>query len=156
MEQEALPVNLIDRGPHYSTIDGCKPLPEWLEAEVRAVWERMQRGEFDPIGQPCIWFDQETRRCKHYEYRPEVCRDFEVGEESCLRWRFTELGIEPPPGDENLVEEWQAEWEAQEAFQAKLDAAPDQETRERVFREHIAQIQTKLDAASDRVRCGAS
>jgi Fe-S-cluster containining protein len=143
----AVPTAMLDRDG-FTPIPGCKPLPEWLKAELRADWEwvnRTGRSDFEP----CIWFDQETRRCKHYEYRPEVCRDFEVGEEACLRWRFTELGIEPPSGDENLVEKWQAEWEAQEAFQAKLDAAPDQETRERVFREHIAQIQAKLDAASD-------
>lgn len=43
-----------------------------------------------PDGQldgPCFWFDQRTRRCKHHEYRPRVCRDFAVGSTDCLAWR---------------------------------------------------------------------
>jgi hypothetical protein len=32
---------------------------------------------------PCIWFDRATRRCRHYDYRPEVCRDYEPGAEDC-------------------------------------------------------------------------
>lgn len=24
---------------------------------------------------PCLWFDAEKRQCKHYEHRPETCRD---------------------------------------------------------------------------------
>jgi Fe-S-cluster containining protein len=128
----------------YLPTPGCKPLPEWLEAELRADLEWVERTRRSD-DEPCIWFDQETRRCKHYEYRPELCRDFEVGEEDCLRVRFRELGIEPPPGDENLVEKWQAEREAQEALQAKLDAAPDQETRWRILRELINTKDTESD-----------
>ncbi len=36
---------------------------------------------------PCYWFDIKTRKCKHYEYRPQLCRDFEVGCISCLKYR---------------------------------------------------------------------
>jgi Fe-S-cluster containining protein len=38
-------------------------------------------------GNPCLWFDPEARRCRFYEHRPEVCRDFEVGSEDCLGHR---------------------------------------------------------------------
>jgi Fe-S-cluster containining protein len=93
MRQEALPVNLLER-PGISYVEpGCKPLPDWLEAELRADVERFKR-EGWPIGKPCMWYDAETRRCKHYEYRPETCRDFEVGETACLNWRRT-FGVDP-------------------------------------------------------------
>ena len=36
---------------------------------------------------PCVWYDESTRTCRNYEYRPDVCRDFEPGEEDCLRFR---------------------------------------------------------------------
>lgn len=35
----------------------------------------------------CIWLDRYTGRCLHYEWRPELCRKFEVGGEACLRIR---------------------------------------------------------------------
>jgi Fe-S-cluster containining protein len=43
----------------------------------------------------CLWFDVPTRRCRHYEDRPPVCREFEVGGEGCLGWR-EEFGINSP------------------------------------------------------------
>lgn len=36
---------------------------------------------------PCLWFDPDTRRCQHYDIRPEICRDFEVGGVGCLGWQ---------------------------------------------------------------------
>ena len=36
---------------------------------------------------PCGWLDRSTGRCKHYEHRPEVCREFEVGGEDCHELR---------------------------------------------------------------------
>ena len=30
---------------------------------------------------PCFWLDPEMRRCKHYEHRPQICRDFVCGDE---------------------------------------------------------------------------
>tara|TARA_Y100000034_G_C6610007_1_gene265625 strand:- start:254 stop:553 length:300 start_codon:yes stop_codon:yes gene_type:complete len=38
-------------------------------------------------GQPCIWLDQSTQRCKFYEHRPSICRDFYRGSEGCESWR---------------------------------------------------------------------
>lgn len=26
--------------------------------------------------EPCIWLDQETNKCKHYDWRPEICRSY--------------------------------------------------------------------------------
>lgn len=36
---------------------------------------------------PCLWLDLTTMQCKHYAYRPEICRDFEAGSEYCDGWR---------------------------------------------------------------------
>ena len=38
-------------------------------------------------GHPCYWWDPETRGCTHYEHRPQLCRNFEVGGDSCLAFR---------------------------------------------------------------------
>lgn len=40
-----------------------------------------------PDESPCLWLDLETRQCRHYDLRPDVCRDFERGSESCLMFR---------------------------------------------------------------------
>lgn len=32
---------------------------------------------------PCLWLNTETKRCKNYEHRPSVCREFEVGDSGC-------------------------------------------------------------------------
>lgn len=39
-------------------------------------------------GWPCIWLDQQTGLCKHYEYRPPVCVKFEIGGSECLTARM--------------------------------------------------------------------
>jgi Fe-S-cluster containining protein len=33
----------------------------------------------------CVWFDPETKGCRHYELRPSTCREFEMGGEDCVR-----------------------------------------------------------------------
>ena len=38
-------------------------------------------------GCPCIWLDRETGKCRHHELRPDICREFEIGGEDCLRIR---------------------------------------------------------------------
>ncbi len=66
------------------------------------AWERLKRERRDLIleivvdhracreegrplvGTPCLWYDQETRRCRNYDYRPLACREFDVGGEDCL------------------------------------------------------------------------
>ena len=37
---------------------------------------------------PCIWLNLATGKCRHYEHRPSVCRDYEVGNESCRELRL--------------------------------------------------------------------
>lgn len=51
----------------------------------QALLNYYQKGSFEVA--PCIWLNTETRECRYYDHRPEVCRDFEVGCEACLTWR---------------------------------------------------------------------
>lgn len=51
-------------------------------------------GESDEV--PCYFLDLETKRCRHYEHRPKICREFQVGCWQCeraaspnQRWRNT-------------------------------------------------------------------
>ena len=59
-------------------------LPDHLREEYDNYMAEM---DGDDSGEPCIWLDFETRKCRHYEHRPEVCRSFEVGGEDCIRLR---------------------------------------------------------------------
>ncbi len=36
---------------------------------------------------PCIWLDLVSGKCKHYDLRPQVCRDYKVGCQSCRTLR---------------------------------------------------------------------
>jgi len=35
---------------------------------------------------PCSWLTPD-KKCRHYDHRPEVCRQFEMGEQDCLEIR---------------------------------------------------------------------
>jgi Fe-S-cluster containining protein len=97
--------------PIIESCDGCgaccmvvtrPPFYRVFDEEGEEAWERLRRERPDIMaafladskarkerggpyyGTPCIWFDEETRRCRHYEYRPLACREFPIGEEDCL------------------------------------------------------------------------
>jgi len=65
-----------------------RALPESLRAELLHYatypWEFA-----DGIPElPCLWLDPVTRKCRHYEHRPSICRDaLERGDEGCRLWR---------------------------------------------------------------------
>jgi uncharacterized protein len=61
-------------------------LPSDALASLQEYARALQAGEI-PGGGACIWFDSETRGCKHYEHRPDICRGFDVGSPACIRWR---------------------------------------------------------------------
>lgn len=62
-------------------------LPPEADKLLRDYIERGRRDGFPKDDQPCIWLDLETKRCRFYEDRPQICRDFEVGSEGCRSWR---------------------------------------------------------------------
>ena len=73
-------------GPHPLRPPG---LPDELIAEIDAHFLGLTRGQ-EPQAQ-CLWFDPAARRCKHYEWRPQVCRDYELGGRACLAERRRRL-----------------------------------------------------------------
>ena len=63
-------------------------LPEELKQELRDYSEHLKVKKLGhPNNDICIWFDEEIRKCKHHDLRPDTCREFEVGDEGCLSWR---------------------------------------------------------------------
>jgi Fe-S-cluster containining protein len=66
-------------------------VPPFVEDELdllpaELAWSASQEWRVE-TGQPCLWYDQESRRCRHYLHRPQVCRDFEVGGVECCSCR---------------------------------------------------------------------
>lgn len=55
--------------------------------EAKALWLNDNR----PDGSPCCWLDPVKKQCRWHEFRPDICRDFAVGGESCKVWRNPEL-----------------------------------------------------------------
>ncbi len=72
--------------PHW------RRLPASLQQQINAHIDQLV--DID-LGEPCIWLDLETRQCRHYDYRPQMCRDFEIGNPHCLRLRESQ-GIDRP------------------------------------------------------------
>lgn len=51
-------------------------------AQQQPILDRIAADQqFDDL--PCVWFDGNSRRCRHYEQRPAACRRFEIGSDLC-------------------------------------------------------------------------
>jgi Fe-S-cluster containining protein len=80
-----------------------RTIPDAIKDELRAYYANCAQQVKDGIPpnvayrdrEPCFWFDDNTQRCKHYEYRPVICREFEVGSTSCLVYRDSAGLINP-------------------------------------------------------------
>lgn len=76
--------------PYMDEID---LIPRALQDEVnqhRAAMELLGGG-----AGPCLWFDMATKRCTHYDDRPNVCREFELNGEECHDVRRA-FGVDDP------------------------------------------------------------
>ncbi len=60
-------------------------LPAPLIEEIDFHFSGLHRGQ-EPQ-ERCLWFDVTTRGCKHYEFRPSICREYELGGTACLLTR---------------------------------------------------------------------
>ncbi len=86
------PVLLYVTRDHESGNHPFRPpgLPAELQSEIDAAFGGLFRGQ-EPQDR-CLWFDPATRRCRHYEWRPQVCRDYELAGTACLLRRREVLG----------------------------------------------------------------
>jgi Fe-S-cluster containining protein len=58
---------------------------EWLTPVQARIAADQQ---FDLL--PCVWLDQLTHRCVHYDARPQACRDFQINSDLCRLSRWDE------------------------------------------------------------------
>ena len=64
--------------------------PEVHEDHSRGVTTRVFQFSMTQSDEvPCFFFDTIHRTCRHHDHRPDICRQFEVGGESCLDMRST-------------------------------------------------------------------
>ena len=94
LEQQSPPLYLgILRGFHFPDDPDADPedfhrladLPAAAREELEEYAKLLaEGGETDGV---CIWFDRERRTCRYYDFRPSICREFEVGSDGCLAWR---------------------------------------------------------------------
>lgn len=85
------PVLLYASRPGLPDVHPFRPadLPRELIEEIDSHFAGLVRGQ-EPQ-ERCLWFDQVNRVCRHYQFRPQVCRDYELGGRACLQRRRDEL-----------------------------------------------------------------
>jgi Fe-S-cluster containining protein len=81
------PVALYQSRPAWADHHPFRPegLPLHLIEEIDIHFAGAFRGQ-EPQ-ELCFWYDPEARRCRHYEWRPQVCRDYELGGPECMHLR---------------------------------------------------------------------
>jgi Fe-S-cluster containining protein len=61
---------------------------------VEEIDKDMKANPFD-AETPCLWYDPTSKNCKHYEYRPEICRNFLPGSVACCEHRLHQQIVTP-------------------------------------------------------------
>ena len=85
------PVLLYASRPGLPTPHPFRPadLPQDLIDEIDNHFAGLTRGQESQ--DRCLWFDPVARACRHYEFRPQICQDYELGGRACLQRRRDEL-----------------------------------------------------------------
>ena len=58
-------------------------LPNVLKQPLLEVYDNKQ--VLEEGGLSCIWL--KDNQCMHYRHRPQICRDFELGSDACIKYR---------------------------------------------------------------------
>ena len=71
------------------TIDGrmFRDMPDAARRELTDYYAELSAGrtaDRRSLESPCLWYDPDSRRCRWHDWRPKVCREFEVGCHACL------------------------------------------------------------------------
>jgi uncharacterized protein len=79
----------------WESIDGMRwrAMPDGPRAELivyNAAVDAGTAADRTDAVTPCLWYDPSSGRCRHYEWRPQVCRDFARGSANCLSARQCE------------------------------------------------------------------
>ena len=78
-------------------IERFNAMPPESLAELHEYAKHMRDDGIHPNNSICLWLDETTMKCRHYDIRPEVCRTQVIlGDESCQYWRNTLLHTERP------------------------------------------------------------
>lgn len=96
MEQMSPPMYVywIARGAHLTKevredtdedVARLRTMPPEILAGLISYHAKVAAGEDRGDDQACIWLHE--GRCRHHEWRPQICRDFIVGGPGCRRWR---------------------------------------------------------------------
>jgi Fe-S-cluster containining protein len=72
-------------------------LPAAVRDELAAYVAAYGKVRLERDQGPCLWLDPVTKGCRHYEYRPEPCRELPVGGASCFSYR-RQFGLAVPEG----------------------------------------------------------
>jgi Fe-S-cluster containining protein len=80
------PAGYLPAGEETADFERFHAMPASLADELREQFAAGKEGFFRG-DRPCVWLDLETRRCKHYEHRPDICRNFDLGCPACRRHR---------------------------------------------------------------------
>lgn len=67
-------------------------LPEEARRSLEEYLANRIRGGRHIDEPACIWLDLETKACRFYEHRPNICRVLKLGGRPCRRWR-KEYGV---------------------------------------------------------------
>lgn len=64
-----------------------REMPEELRRGLIRYKNRLLAGlkPYHPQYPTCLWLDKATGKCKHYRWRPDVCREFKAGGKDCRR-----------------------------------------------------------------------
>lgn len=93
LEQESPPMYLYlllsgtERNRDDEDYQRVMSLPDELKTELLTYKDRLVAKQGHPNNGVCLWFDEKTRGCKHYDLRPSICREFERGSDGCHFWR---------------------------------------------------------------------
>jgi Fe-S-cluster containining protein len=78
----------VGEEPDYPIADeGWRSLPEQMRKEITDHIDAHCGLPDGTYGTPCLWYDRDAKKCLHYELRPQICREFEVGSKDCLSLR---------------------------------------------------------------------
>lgn len=90
--------DLNNSGTRAEAAKWLRSLPDDLVNELAedVIGEVINNEHSGRVG--CLWLNEDGM-CKHYEHRPEPCRNFEVGGDWCRASR-RDLGIEKFPMEE--------------------------------------------------------